>query len=220
MPRRPGAGWRCLALCFLAALVLAGCASDGEDDGQSPATAAPTSPTVPATAPSVASPGAVPATSPRPASPVASPAGRRPRAATPTEAAPTPAASPARRGTPSAAAGATPAARRGVVRRGATPGTPEQARAAEPPPPEIVDCEVSAELPAVEGGDTGVTTDSQILVRAAPGTGCEVLGQLDEGAELAILSGPVSADGFLWIRVSTADLEGWVAQDFVDVGAA
>lgn len=46
-------------------------------------------------------------------------------------------------------------ARRGVVRRGPTPGNPEQDPAAQPPPPEVVDGEVPDEPPAVEGADTG-----------------------------------------------------------------
>jgi hypothetical protein len=53
-----------------------------------------------------------------------------------------------------------------------------------------------------------VTTDSEVPVRVAPGNGREVPGQLDEGAELALLSSSASADGFPRIRTSTADREG------------
>lgn len=55
-------------------------------------------------------------------------------------------------------------------------------------------------------------------MRSAPGLAFAVLAELDAGAELTVLEGPFSADGFTWYRASgPAGGPGWVASDFLEI---
>lgn len=58
------------------------------------------------------------------------------------------------------------------------------------------------------------TTEGDPLnVRSAPGTGFSVVDELNAGAVVQLLEGPVEADGFLWWRVVTPrGVEGWTVQ--------
>ncbi|MBX3071434.1 MAG: SH3 domain-containing protein [Thermomicrobiales bacterium] len=54
-------------------------------------------------------------------------------------------------------------------------------------------------------------------VRSAPSTSAAVLGKLSSGAEACVLDGPVSASSYVWYRVRSAGIEGWVAAKFCGI---
>ena len=64
-------------------------------------------------------------------------------------------------------------------------------------------------------GERAVVTAAagQLSVRATPGTGGTLLTQINSGAQVTVLAGPQSADGFTWYQVRSDDgtVEGWIA---------
>jgi len=86
-------------------------------------------------------------------------------------------------------------------------------------------CEVSPCLPDNSGSEDpfadalGVRViDGPLNVRDVAGLGGTILTVLETGAEVPVDSRAVltDADGYTWIRIATATLNGWVATDFVE----
>lgn len=68
-------------------------------------------------------------------------------------------------------------------------------------------------------GDTVVTNDVNVRVRATPSEGGDIVEAFPEGTEFVITGAPEEADGFVWYPVQSADDEsitGWIAEDFLD----
>jgi hypothetical protein len=60
--------------------------------------------------------------------------------------------------------------------------------------------------------------DPPLNFRTGPGLDAEIVGELDEGTGLVVVSGPVDADGFEWYQVTRDDnTMGWVAGSFCDL---
>jgi hypothetical protein len=56
------------------------------------------------------------------------------------------------------------------------------------------------------------STDGQLLrARANPGTSSDIVTRIPEGERVRVFDGPISADGFKWWKVSSAQGEGWCA---------
>ncbi|MGH2358633.1 MAG: hypothetical protein ACRDGJ_11615 [Candidatus Limnocylindria bacterium] len=78
-----------------------------------------------------------------------------------------------------------------------------------------------ASIPAFGGGDIALTTLSGMRVRRLPGVERQVVtGLLPARAELQVVMGPISVDGFGWYLVTDADPgepafdEGWIAAGY------
>lgn len=79
-------------------------------------------------------------------------------------------------------------------------------------------------LDAPQGPSSSVFSQGQKLIvesgplnmRSAPGLAFAVLAELEAGAEVTVLEGPVAAEGFTWYRASGPEGgPGWVAVDFL-----
>lgn len=87
----------------------------------------------------------------------------------------------------------------------------------KPEPPVASNCEPPEPVPSVQASGPLVTTGDLVNLRSGPGTACDPIDQLPLGAEVTPLSGPVEADGRLWLLVETGNqTEGWVASQFLD----
>jgi hypothetical protein len=63
---------------------------------------------------------------------------------------------------------------------------------------------------------TSVEADEGVNLRAGPGADCDLLSTLQPGTPVEVISGPVSAGDFLWVKVVAADAEGWMAEEFLE----
>lgn len=81
---------------------------------------------------------------------------------------------------------------------------------------------VTPAVAPLAGGDTAVVrADGDCLrMRAAPGTGSQVLTCLPEGAVVSVLDGVVEADGYRWQQISAAGQTGWVADVYLESSSA
>ena len=67
-------------------------------------------------------------------------------------------------------------------------------------------------------GDRIKVIDPPLNFRTGPGLDAEIVGELDEGTGLVVVSGPKNADGFDWYEVTKDDnTKGWVAGSFCDL---
>jgi hypothetical protein len=88
-----------------------------------------------------------------------------------------------------------------------------------PTPPEVEGCEEPEELPDVQGEPDRIISleaDEGVNLRAAPGADCDLLATLQPGTEVVVESGPVQAGEFLWVKVTAADAQGWIAEEFLE----
>ncbi|PDW01448.1 hypothetical protein CJ255_19105 [Candidatus Viridilinea mediisalina] len=86
------------------------------------------------------------------------------------------------------------------------PATPRPTPSPSPTP------EPSAE-PSLQPGVQALVVNlngAPLRVRRDPGITPE-LGRLNEGSEVTLREGPVEADGYLWWRIETPGISGWVA---------
>jgi len=71
----------------------------------------------------------------------------------------------------------------------------------------------AAAVPVQAGGrqaSVQVIGNDQLNVRSGPGIGHRILARLSNGAAVAVLDGPQSADGYTWWKILTASgIEGW-----------
>jgi len=70
-------------------------------------------------------------------------------------------------------------------------------------------------------GDTVVTNDENVRVRATPSSGGDIVEAFPAGTEFVITGGPEEADGVVWYPVQSAadeSVTGWIAEDFLDAG--
>lgn len=66
------------------------------------------------------------------------------------------------------------------------------------------------------GARVKVRTDgAQLMGRSAPGRDKEVTARFDNGSELTVVEGPLTADGFTWWQVQGETGSGWSAADFL-----
>ncbi len=85
----------------------------------------------------------------------------------------------------------------------ASRGVPTATACLPPPPPPPVPDRVP------------VVTTAAVNLRRGPGLGCDVITVLRAGAEVTLQSGPVRADGRLWVLITVEGTSGWVASDFL-----
>ncbi len=81
---------------------------------------------------------------------------------------------------------------------------------ATPPPAQSDDCALATRLAV--GREGRVITDTPSRVRRTPSTDGAQVGQLQPRTVIAILDGPVCANGINWWQVSVGDLMGWTAE--------
>ena len=98
----------------------------------------------------------------------------------------------------------TPVATAGPPTATTTAGDPPVATACAPPSP----------LPPPDGGDRSATT-AAVNLRSGPGLTCGIIQVLGVGTEVVVRSGPVRADGRLWLRIEAGGATGWAAADFL-----
>jgi hypothetical protein len=161
---------------------------------------------------------------PTPLPAAASPtAGATPRAGSDQEAA-TPATSPAAEPTGEAATvEATPATEPTRPAQADTTiepeDTPEPTRPPRTPTPPVAEgCQEPDELPAVQGETDRIISpeaDEGVNLRSGPGPDCDLLATLQPGTAVVVESGPVESGEFLWVKVTAADAEGWLAEEFL-----
>jgi hypothetical protein len=73
-----------------------------------------------------------------------------------------------------------------------------------------------ADTPDLAPGAVVSTTDEGVRLRRDPSTTGKVIRELPAHAELTIVAGPVTADGYTWWNVSLADgTTGWLVADFL-----
>lgn len=69
-------------------------------------------------------------------------------------------------------------------------------------------------------GATATVAGDGLNLRATPGLGGAIVATLAAGLEVALLDGPVAADGYGWYEVRTPEGQrGWVAGDFLALGS-
>ena len=70
---------------------------------------------------------------------------------------------------------------------------------------------------AFAAGDAVVVNSPEecLNFRPAPGTGNEPIGCLEHGSAATVIGGPQTANDFVWWNVSTAQGDGWVAEDYL-----
>jgi uncharacterized protein YraI len=73
--------------------------------------------------------------------------------------------------------------------------------------------------PSFVAGDVAVVATDALNLRAAATTTGTVIDVLFTGASVTILSGPISAVGYSWFRVSSDAGTGWVAGEFLGNGS-
>jgi hypothetical protein len=96
-----------------------------------------------------------------------------------------------------------------------------QAVAPAYPPPEGIGVQAAPGALAV-GGRAVVLPEGDLLnLRTLPGQGADsvVLASLAAGTDVAVLEGPVEADGRAWWRVRAGEQEGWCAGEFLSAQA-
>ena len=128
-------------------------------------------------------------------------------------------ASPTRRSAADAVEDETPDADNDETPEDADDDTTEDCAGETPTPPVVEDCAETEELPAVQGPNERVTSaeaDEGVNLRAGPGADCDLLTTLQPNTSVEILSGPVAAGDFLWVKVEVAGDEGWLAEEFLD----
>jgi uncharacterized protein YgiM (DUF1202 family) len=74
--------------------------------------------------------------------------------------------------------------------------------------------------PGFATGDVAVVATDALNLRAAATTTGTVIDVLVTGASLTIVSGPISAVGYSWYRVSSTAGTGWVAGEFLGSGSS
>lgn len=68
---------------------------------------------------------------------------------------------------------------------------------------------------AFNSGDLTIVSDGPLYLRSGAGSQGSILTSLEIGAKCVVRSGPVHAAGYAWYQVSTSDLNGWVAGEFL-----
>jgi hypothetical protein len=77
---------------------------------------------------------------------------------------------------------------------------------------DVFECPGALELRLESGLPARVLAGAPNRVRATPGVGGTVLGQIPAGGTFDVLGGPQCADGIVWWRVSYDTLAGWTAE--------
>jgi uncharacterized protein YgiM (DUF1202 family) len=83
---------------------------------------------------------------------------------------------------------------------------------------EATDTEADQTDPEFAVGDTVVTTEDSVNLRANTGTNAEIVAELEAGTVLIVLSSGIQANGYLWYEVGAVgdgDVTGWIAADFI-----
>jgi uncharacterized protein YgiM (DUF1202 family) len=91
-----------------------------------------------------------------------------------------------------------------------TPTTISEIASPAPDPPSVptpqLEVEVEVEIRS---------TTENLKLRRGPGLEQEVISVLPRGTQVQILGETQPADGFVWVRVSVDEREGWVAQEYL-----
>ena len=186
-----------LVACVALAATMTGCGPLGDDDEEEPSPTRAASPVAAASPPASPRALATPSARSSPTERVAGDVGDG-----------TPLARPTRAPTDGAAEDETPAA-----------DATEEPDDETPTPPVVEDCEEPEDLPPVQGAVMRVISaeaDEGVNLRTGPGESCDLLTTLDPATEVEVVSGPVSAGEFLWVKVDVAGDEGWLAEEFLD----
>ena len=69
-------------------------------------------------------------------------------------------------------------------------------------------------------GEDAAVADGPLNVRASASTEGDPLGQLETGATLTIVSGPTEVDGIAWFEITSGDLTGFVAGQYLGAPSA